>query len=105
MDLTNHLDYENIMDMIGLSKDMKRKKYISPREIKRYCPHVRLTPHFEPGMKTFEIMSESVPAFFRENRVVAIYMNKDHYRRMGPIQIELETTTIIKCLVDNSHKG
>lgn len=93
-------DFTNFQDMIGMTKTLKRKRYISHNEIKRYCPHAQLVREFEHGMMTFEIVSENLGTFFRENKVTHIVMKREYYEKSGPIQMESLTTVIIKCRVE-----
>jgi hypothetical protein len=98
-------DFTNFQDLIGMTKTLKRKRYISPNEIKRYCPKVQISKEFEPGMMTYEIVSDKLQEFFRENNVTRIVVKPEFYKRSGPIQMEQLTTVIIKCRVEKNVKS
>ena len=100
-----HTDFDNFKEVLDISKMMKRKRYISPKEIKMYCPNAQIIPEWVPGVATYEIMSESIEQFFREHQVTHVVVNRELYHRTAPIQIESQTTVVIKCKIETCVNG
>ena len=93
-------DFTNLTDFFEMTKSLKRKRYISPREIRMYCPSAQIVPEFEHGMMTYEIHCDKISEFFSEHKVIRVVVNRECYKSEMPIHFESQTTVIIKCLVE-----
>lgn len=89
---------KEFFDFLSISRATKRIQYITLGQIQMYCPRAILVPEWEFGMQTFEIRTDSLSTFFREHRIDKVLVKSEFYERNSPMQIELSTTTMIKCV-------